>query len=58
VDIELYNVHGQLIRTSNNQKVTPGTNQLIWDVSNLAQGMYFLSVRNLDGAITTAKLFR
>jgi len=45
VDIHLYNIHGQQLRTLHNSRSTAGEYQIDIDKSNLSEGIYFIHFR-------------
>ncbi|HOJ85571.1 MAG TPA: T9SS type A sorting domain-containing protein, partial [Elusimicrobiales bacterium] len=50
VDIEIYNVAGEIIKKINKKDVMPGLiNEIVWDIKNIASGVY-VYVFKADGS--------
>ncbi len=56
VQIELFNIHGQKIRSLVDSEQPAGTYQLQWKVQNLSSSVYFYRLRFDDRLIATRKM--
>lgn len=56
VEIALFNINGQLVKTFIRDNAKPGNNQFSFSVTPLATGTYVLSINGTKGTITTKKI--
>ncbi len=56
VEIALYNINGQLVKTFIRDEVKAGSNQFSFSVSPLAAGTYVLNIAGSNGIVATKKI--
>jgi hypothetical protein len=56
VEIALYGLNGQLVKTFIRDEVKPGANQFSFSVSPLAAGIYVLNITGSNGIVASKKI--
>jgi flagellar hook assembly protein FlgD len=55
VQLNIYNLNGQLVKTLVNQQMAPGSYKATFDGANLSSGIYYYKL-TVDGRVFTKKM--